>query len=140
MMNNAILSWNPVCMSWVLRATFTNITVHCSPLIITINDIWIFSWSPIHYSHPLLMWCDWFHHRGTRHQQYYSQIKDNRFVPKVCQISPKWDKEETFSYQISVNFDSKSPNVLKFDLRESSIPPIWGQSDTPEGHYSETSI
>ena len=33
-------------------------------------------------------------------------MRDMRFGPKVRQIGPKWDKPETFSYKISVNFDS----------------------------------
>ena len=49
------------------------------------------------------------------------------------QIGPKWDKTQTFSVKISINFGSLRPNVLKSYLRKSSIcpfaanEPLWGK-------------
>ena len=62
----------------------------------------------------------------------YSQksvpLRDGKFGPKVGQIGPKWDKTGKFSHQISVQLVSLSLNVLKYDLKNSRIYPIWSQS------------
>ena len=52
--------------------------------------------------------------------------------PELGQIGPKWDMSGTFSDQIS---GSLSQNVVRSDLKQSRICPIWGQSDTFEENF-----
>ena len=55
-----------------------------------------------------------------------------RLVCQECQVwlqsGSDWTAR-TFSAPILVDFGSASQNELKFDLKESRICPIWGQSD-----------
>ena len=63
----------------------------------------------------------------TFYQQYSGKSRDIKFVHTVDQIGSKMGQiRDFFLDQISEHFGQTSQNILKYDMKKSSICHIWG--------------